>query len=94
MPDNQPERPNPRKTPNYAAQQPKPPGPDTLFFEACIGRTIRCVVRNNELDCIEGTLTAYDKYGMVIDTDVSEWKHGLVYVFKASLAYFFPIDNK
>lgn len=79
---------------NPSNQQPKPLGCDTLFFEACKGRIIKCTLMTGELDSITGTMTAYDKYGMVLDTNTSDWKHGLVYVFKASLAWFHPVDDK
>lgn len=76
------------------SNQPKPLSCDTLFFEACKGRQVKCTLMTEELNSITGTMTAYDKYGMVLDTDTSDWKHGLVYVFKASLAWFHPVDNK
>lgn len=78
--------------PNPSNQAKKPLGPDTLFFEAMKGKVIQCVGANEDTVII-GRLQDYDRYGMVIDTDVelSNWKHGLVYVFKASLSYFFTV---
>jgi hypothetical protein len=81
--------------PNLSNQAKKPLGPDTLFFEAMKGKVIQCVGVNEDTIII-GRLQDYDRYGMVIDTDVerSDWKHGLVYIFKASLGYFFETTAK
>jgi hypothetical protein len=86
---------NQNPSPYQTSQPKKPLGPDTLFFEAMKGKVIQCVGANEDTVII-GRLQDYDRYGMVLDTDVerSEWKHGLVYVFKASLAWFHPVDDK
>lgn len=95
MTDSQGKPTNQNHSPNQSMQAKKPLGPDTLFFEAMKGKVIQCVGANEDTVII-GRLQDYDRYGMVLDTDVerSEWKHGLVYVFKASLGYFFEIMTR
>jgi hypothetical protein len=75
------------------SNQPKPLGCDTLFFEALKGRRIRAVYLISEIDAagyVDGTLIDVDKYGIVLETS-EETAHGLMYIFKHSLACIYTI---
>jgi sRNA-binding regulator protein Hfq len=72
------------------SNQPKRPGPDTLFFEALKGRRIRAVYLSGTLCNIDGELIDFDRYGIVLETS-EETAHGLMYLFKHALACIYTI---
>jgi hypothetical protein len=72
------------------SNQPKRPGPDTLFFEALRGRRIRAVYRDLDDSFIDGQLIDFDRYGIVLETS-EETAHGLMYIFKHSLACIYTV---
>jgi hypothetical protein len=70
--------------------QPKRLGPDALFFEALKGRRIRACYLTADADAVEGILIDHDRYGIVLETS-EETAHGLMYLFKHSLACIYTI---
>jgi len=71
------------------SNQPKPLGCDKLFFEALKGRRIRVVYLVND-ESSDGELIDHDRYGIVLETS-EETAHGLMYIFKHSLACIYPL---
>jgi sRNA-binding regulator protein Hfq len=75
------------------SNQPKHPGPDTLFFEVLKGRRIHVVYLNDTSETngfIDGELIDFDRYGIVLETS-EETAHGLMYLFKHALACIYTI---
>lgn len=84
------ERKGKQNQPNPSNQPSKRLGPDTLFFEALKNRRIRACYLDGDTSAVEGTLIDHDRYGIVLETS-EETAHGLMYIFKHSLACIYTI---
>jgi sRNA-binding regulator protein Hfq len=80
--------PTPRKTPNYAAQQPKPKGIDDTFLAGNQSKRIRLCFLSSDAAIMDCTLLDFDKFGLLVV--VKDEKP--TYVFKHSLMLIYALD--